>query len=169
VENLLRIWNVARAFERGLDHGAWVPLLHMYPEADVPVLQISLPGRLPAAEQLRVGAALAPLRDEGVFLLGSGSLTHNLRRARYGDPTPAPPWAVDFDAWCADTLSRWDLDTLADYRRRSPALDVAHPTEEHFLPILFAAGAASTSRPEVSFPITGFEHRSMSRRSVLMR
>lgn len=169
VENLLRPWNVARALERSLDHGVWVPLVHLYPQADIPVLQVSLPGRWPAEALLQIGIALAPLRSEGVFFFASGTLTHNLRRASFEDPSPPPVWAVEFDAWCAETLERWDIDALLDYRRRAPALHIAHPTEEHFLPLLVAAGAASVVPPQVSFPITGFEHRSMSRRSVLLR
>jgi 4,5-DOPA dioxygenase extradiol len=168
VENLLRPWNVARAIDRGFDHGVWVPLVHMFPDAAIPVLQLSLPSRLPAADLLKIGAALAPLRTEGVLILGSGSLTHNLRLSRYEDPAPPPAWAVEFDVWVSDVLGRWDLDALADYRRRSPALHVAHPTEEHFLPILIAAGAASVTTPKVTFPIVGFEHRALSRRSVRM-
>lgn len=166
-ENLLRPWNVARAVDRGLDHGAWVPLVHMYPKADRPVLQLSLPSRLPGVELLRIGAALAPLRTEGVLLLGSGSLTHNLRLSRYEDPAPPPAWAVEFDQWVEGVLTRWDMDALADYRRRAPALHVAHPTEEHFLPLLIVAGAVAASpAPKVTFPIVGFEHRAMSRRAV---
>ncbi len=168
VENLLRFWNVARAADRSFDHGVWVPLVHMYPAANVPILQISLPSRLPGAELMKIGAALAPLRAEGVLILGSGALTHNVRLARYEDPGPAPAWAVEFDSWCRDVLARWDLDALAEYRRRSPALHVAHPTEEHFLPLLVAVGAASLSTPNVSFPTQGFEHRALSRRSVVM-
>jgi 4,5-DOPA dioxygenase extradiol len=168
VENLLRPWNVARAADRGLDHGAWVPLVHMYPAADIPILQVSLPGRLHGPDLLAIGKALAPLRAEGVLIAGSGSLTHNLRLARYEDPAPPPAWAVEFDTWCGDVLARWDLDSLADYRRRAPALHVAHPTEEHFLPLLIAAGAASISTPTIRFPTTGFEHRALSRRSVVM-
>lgn len=168
VESALRPWNIARAIDRGLDHGVWVPLLHMFPRANVPVLQMSLPGRLSGAELLKIGAALAPLRTEGVLILASGSLTHNLRLSRFEDPTPPPAWAIEFDTWCFDVLRRFDLDSLADYRRRAPALHVAHPTEEHFLPLLIAAGAASHVPPKVTFPITGFEHRSMSRRAVLL-
>lgn len=168
VENLLRPWSVARAVDRGLDHGAWVPLVHMYPDASVPVLQVSLPGRTPGPDLLKIGAALAPLRAEGVLVLGSGSLTHNLRLSRYEDPAPPPAWAVEFDQWVESVLTRWDLDALADYRRRAPALHVAHPTEEHFLPLLIAAGAASVSTPKVTFPVVGFEHRALSRRAVKM-
>lgn len=168
VENLLRPWSVARAIDRGLDHGVWVPLVHMYPSGTIPVLQMSLPGRLPAAELMKIGAALAPLRAEGVLIVGSGSLTHNLRLSRYEDPDPPPAWAVEFDQWVEGVLDRWDMDALADYRRRSPALHVAHPTEEHFLPLLIAAGAASVATPKVTFPVVGFEHRALSRRSVLM-
>ena len=169
LENVLRPWNVARAQDRGFDHGVWVPLLHMFPQANVPVLQMSLPGRLVGADLVKMGAALAPLRTEGVLILASGSLTHNLRLSRFEDPAPPPAWAVEFDTWCHEVLSRFDVDALADYRRRAPALHVAHPTEEHFLPLLIAVGAASHVPPDVTFPITGFEHRSMSRRAVLLQ
>ena len=107
-------------------------------------------------------------RNSGRFIAGSGSLTHNLRLARYEDPAPPPAWAAEFDGWCGDVLARWDVDALVDYRRRAPALHVAHPTEEHFLPLLIAAGAASVTPTKVTFPTIGFEHRALSRRSVLM-
>ena len=135
---------------RGLDHGAYIPLMCMYPEADVPVLQISLPSETPA-ELFAVGQALAPLRREGVLLIGSGFLTHTLR-ARHLRQTPA--WASELDAWCADVLVRHDHDALLDYRARAPGVCEALPTHEHFVPVIVSAGAASAD--PVTFPITGF-------------
>jgi 4,5-DOPA dioxygenase extradiol len=147
--------------ERGLDHGTWVPLLKMWPEADVPVLQVSIPShKAPALYE--VGRALAPLRDEGVFLLGSGNVTHNLGRIG-GRATPA--WAGDFDAWIEDATRRKDLDALADWQRKAPGAAMAHPTVEHFVPLLFAAAAADTGG-DTSFPVSGFEGGSISRRCV---
>jgi 4,5-DOPA dioxygenase extradiol len=138
--------------QRGLDHGAYVPLVAMYPQADVPVLQISLPGLEPR-RLFELGAALAPLRDEGVLLVGSGFLTHNMR---YAFKKGIPGWAREFDAWAADALTRFDVDALLDFRARAPAASMALPTWEHYAPVLVAAGAASTQSHRVTFPITGF-------------
>jgi 4,5-DOPA dioxygenase extradiol len=138
--------------ERGLDHGAYVPLVAMYPEADVPVLQLSLPSLEPK-ELFEMGRALAPLRDEGVLVMGSGFLTHNMRFAfRPG----TPDWARDFDAWTAETLERGDADALIDFEKRAPAARMALPTTEHFAPVIVAAGAASATGSKPSFPITGW-------------
>src|SRR5512138_1825107 len=114
--------------ERGLDHGVYIPLMCMYPGADVPVLQISLPSQRPD-ELFAVGRALAPLRDEGVLLIGSGFITHNLR-AMHLRETPA--WARDFDAWTADVVARHDHDALFDYRAKAPGVRESLPTHEHF-------------------------------------
>ena len=138
--------------ERGLDHGAYVPLVAMYPEADVPVLQLSLPSLEPK-DLFEMGRALAPLRDEGVLVMGSGFLTHNMRFAfRPG----TPDWAREFDAWTAETLERGDVDALIDFEKRAPAARMALPTTEHFAPVIVAAGAASTSRSKPTFPINGW-------------
>lgn len=137
---------------RGLDHGAYVPLVAMYPSADVPVLQLSLPGLVPS-RLFELGAALSPLRREGVLVFGSGFLTHNMR---YAFRKGIPAWASEFDAWAADALARFDVDALLDFRARAPAAAMALPTWEHYAPVLVAARAASTHTPQVSFPITGF-------------
>jgi 4,5-DOPA dioxygenase extradiol len=139
---------------RGLDHWAYVPLVAMYPEADVPVLQISMPA-LDPAELLALGRALAPLRDEGVLLFGSGFLTHNMR---YAFRPGIPSWAREFDSWVGDALLEFDVDALEDFRRRAPAADLALPTWEHYAPLLVSAGASaeSAAQPKVTFPITGF-------------
>ena len=138
--------------DRGLDHGAYVPLVAMYPQADVPVLQLSMPGLDPAA-LLEMGRALAPLRDEGVLVFGSGFLTHNMR---YAFQPGTPPWARDFDEWARDAIARFDVDALVDFRARAPAASTALPTWEHYAPLLVSAGAASDTTPAVTFPITGF-------------
>ncbi len=155
---------VAEQPDRGLDHGAWVPLKWMYPGADVPVLPVSLPSHDPRA-LLALGRALGPLRDEGVLILGSGSLTHNLRRldGRPGAPTPA--WAADFDAWVSDVLARRAVDELLDWEQRAPAARTNHPTVEHFVPLILAEGARRTD-DAAAFPITGFDAASISRRCV---
>jgi 4,5-DOPA dioxygenase extradiol len=149
--------------KRGLDHGAYVPLVAMYPAADVPVLQISMPG-LDPAELFRLGRALAPLRQEGVLVFGSGFLTHNMR---YAFRPGIPAWAREFDDWAGSALARFDVDSLVDFRGRAPAADEALPTWEHYAPVLVAAGAAADDRPAVKFPITGFwMNGAFTRRSV---
>lgn len=138
--------------ERGLDHGAYVPLLCMYPDANVPVLQLSLPSLEPK-ELFALGRTLAPLRNEGVLVIGSGFLTHNMR---YAFREGTPDWAVEFDAWAADALGRRDHDALIEFQTRGPAAHVALPTTEHFVPVLVAAGASADRSESVAFPITGF-------------
>src|SRR3954469_3491280 len=134
---------VRRHPRRGLDHGAWVPLKVMYPYADVPVLQLSMPTHDPA-RLLELGRRLRPLRDEGVLVIGSGFMTHGLpfptREMAVDNVVPA--WSSEFDAWAAEALARGDLDTLADFRR-APGMPWAHPTVEHFTPLFVTLGAAT--------------------------
>jgi 4,5-DOPA dioxygenase extradiol len=151
--------------DRPLDHGVWVPLLHMAPRADIPVLQLSLPSQQGAEGLFELGRKLAALRDEGVFILGSGNIVHNLGRLRRGEG-PAPRWATEFDQWATEVLAGEDFDALIDYRQDSPGLRLAHPTEEHFQPLLVAAGAASMDGGQATFPVEGFEYGSISRRCV---
>ncbi len=125
---------------RGLDHGAWVPLRYLRPAADVPVLQVSLPHGIDAAGALRLGEALAPLRDAGVLVVGSGSLTHNLYEFR--QHIADPEYAQQFADWVADAVARRDVEALVHYRERAPHAARAHPTEEHYLPLLVALGAS---------------------------
>jgi len=148
---------------RGLDHGAYVPLVAMYPQADVPVLQVSLPA-LDPAPLIALGRALAPLRHEGVLVFGSGFLTHNMR---YAFRRGTPQWALDFDAWVADALTRLDLEALCDFQARAPGAAEALPTWEHYAPVLVAAAAAGDRPTRVSFPITGWwMDGAFTRRSV---
>jgi len=152
--------------ERGLDHGAWVPLVCMYPQADIPVLQISLPAQEPK-KLFQLGQDLAPLRNEGVLILGSGNLTHNLAAIDWNPEPSIPDWAAEFDAWVEDTLQRNDVDALLNYQELAPGVKIALPTHEHFVPLILATGAAQQSRPvSVKFPVTGFEFGSISRRCV---
>lgn len=127
---------------RGLDHGAWTPLVLGWPGADLPVVQISLPEDEPAAIAA-LGAALSPLRDEGVLLLGSGTAVHNLRKVRFGVPDgPPEQWAQDFDTWLAGRVQALDLDSLERYRTLAPHAATAQPTPDHFNPLFFVLGAA---------------------------
>lgn len=125
---------------RGLDHGAWVPLRYLKPAADVPVLQVSLPHDIDAAGALRLGQALAPLREQGVLIIGSGSLTHNLYEFR--QHISDPEYAQTFADWVADAVARGDVTALVNYREQAPHAARAHPSEEHYLPLLVAIGAS---------------------------
>ncbi|HEY2763671.1 MAG TPA: class III extradiol ring-cleavage dioxygenase [Pseudonocardiaceae bacterium] len=128
---------------RGLDHGAYVPLMEMYPRADVPVLQISMP-TLDPQELLQIGRRLAPLRDEGVLLIGSGFTTHNLRGmdlTQSADHQP-PTWSVEFDDWVRRVTAERDIDALLDFQHAAPAARLAHPRTEHFAPLFVALGAS---------------------------
>jgi len=153
--------------DRGLDHGAYVPLAEMYPDADVPVLQISMP-TLDPAELFRLGRSLAPLRDEGVLILGSGFSTHNARGVDLNAPSSVrpPTWSSEFDDWLDRTLTTGDIDTLIDFQNKAPAASMAHPRTEHFAPLFVALGAADDS-PNVATAIDGFWY-GMSKRSVQM-
>jgi 4,5-DOPA dioxygenase extradiol len=166
LRGLLQGEALADAPDRGLDHGAYVPLVCMYPEADVPVLQVSLP-TLEPAELFRLGRALAPLRKEGVLIVGSGFLTHNLRSMDFRPDAPPPTWAKEFDAWTAEVLARRDVDALLAYRERAPGVRQALPTHEHFVPVVVALGAAIDDvNATPSFPISGFTYGTATRRSV---
>jgi 4,5-DOPA dioxygenase extradiol len=149
--------------QRGLDHGAYVPLVAMYPQSDVPVLQISMPA-LDPDELFALGRALAPLREEGVLVFGSGFITHNMR---YAFRPGIPEWARRFDEWAADALWRFDVAALKDFQRLAPDAALALPTWEHYAPLLVSAGAAGDGVPVVTFPITGFwMDGAFTRRSV---
>lgn len=127
--------------QRPFDHGAWVPLMHLFPQADVPVVQVALPLGAGPADVYALGAALRSLRGQGVLVVGSGSMTHNLAEFFGGARGPAP-YVLAFSHWMADTLARGDLEALLDYRAQAPEAARAHPTDDHLLPIFFALGAA---------------------------
>jgi 4,5-DOPA dioxygenase extradiol len=136
---------------RGLDHGAWAPLLYMYPDADVPVVQLSLQPELGTRHHLALGRALRKLEEDNVLVVGSGHMTHNLRDWMRGQGQAAA-YAAEFAEWVRERLEAHELDTLADYRSRSPHGARAHPTDEHFLPLFVALGAAKESyQPERIF------------------
>jgi 4,5-DOPA dioxygenase extradiol len=148
---------VAQEPERGLDHGAYVPLLAMYPEADVPVLQMSMPD-LDPTHLFALGRRLSPLRDEGVMIMGSGFMTHGLpfvREYMAGKPG-APAWSIEFDRWAAEALEGGDLDSLFAFRERAPGMPYAHPTAEHFAPLFVTLGAAASPDAAPDFTIEGF-------------
>jgi len=128
---------------QGLDHGAWVPIRFLYPEADVPVFQVSLPVTLTPQQAFALGQALQPLRDEGVMIVGSGSMTHNLQEFRMQGDGQDAEYAREFAAWVRQAVEARDDQRLVDTLRIAPHAQRAHPTSEHFLPLLVAAGAAA--------------------------
>lgn len=128
--------------QRPFDHGVWVPLSLMYPQADIPVVQVSLPSHLGPALQTQVGRALSSLRQQGVLLIGSGSITHNLRELDWhAGPESVEPWAKAFRDWMIEKLAANDEAALHDYRRQAPNAVRSHPSDEHLLPLYFARGA----------------------------
>lgn len=151
--------------ERGLDHGVWTPLVHLLPQARIPAAQLALPSGATPDELLALGERLAPLRERGVLLLGSGNLVHNLARADWSDTLPPPCWADDFDHWVSAVLEARDWSALARWAEEAPGAALAHPTSEHLLPLFVVAGAARAD-DALSFPVRGFELSTVSRRSL---
>jgi 4,5-DOPA dioxygenase extradiol len=156
---LLRTSGIAvdLAPERGLDHGAWVPLRHMYPDAGIPVTQLSVQLARDAAWHMRLGAALRPLRSQNVLVLASGSLTHNLRDFDFDEfgADRAEAYVREFQAWMHDALQRNDTAALEGWQRVAPHAPRAHPTPEHLLPLFVAYGAAGTA-PAVERPLARY-------------
>jgi 4,5-DOPA dioxygenase extradiol len=152
---------------RGLDHGAWVPLKIMYPEADIPVLQMSMPTQDPY-RLLTLGSRLRELRDEGVLIIGSGFLTHGLPFLKeFRIEAAAPGWSVDFDRWAAEALARGDVAELASYRSKAPGMPYAHPTVEHYTPLFVTLGAATDPEAPGEQVIDGY-WMGLSKRSLLV-
>ncbi|GHH60518.1 dioxygenase [Lentzea cavernae] len=150
--------------ERGLDHGAYVPLKEMFPDADVPVLQMSMP-TLDPRELHEIGRKLAPLRDKNVLIVGSGFMTHNLSCVNFpaGPDYEPPSWSKEFDDWAHQQLAAGDVDALLDFQVKAPAAGIAHPRTEHFAPLFVALGAASDEKARTS--VDGFWY-GLSKRSV---
>ncbi|MFF0740928.1 dioxygenase [Streptomyces sp. NPDC004111] len=165
VRNLLRGAGlpVQDVEDRGLDHGAYVPLVEMFPQADVPVLQVSMP-TLDPQRLMEVGRRLAPLRDEGVLIVGSGFFTHNLAALRHTGPG-VPSWSAEFDDWGQRALAAADVDALLDFEHKSPAGTLAHPRTEHFAPLFVTLGAAEDELAGARSVIDGF-WMGLAKRSV---
>ncbi|AWK12868.1 dioxygenase family protein [Streptomyces spongiicola] len=147
--------------DRGLDHGAYVPLVEMFPGADVPVLQVSMP-TLDPRRLLGIGRRLAPLRDEGVLIVGSGFFTHNLAALRHAG---VPGWSAEFDDWGRRALATGDVDALLDFERKAPAGRLAHPRTEHFAPLFVTLGASEGDLSRGRSVIDGF-WMGLAKRSV---
>ncbi|MCM2329526.1 MAG: dioxygenase [Lysobacter sp.] len=145
--------------ERGLDHGGWVPLRWMYPDADIPVVQLSVQSELGARHHYEIGRALAPLREEGVLVIGSGGIVHNLGELDWsGDALHPDPWAAAFNEWMASKVEAGAIDDLAGYRATAPQAERAHPTEEHLVPLFVALGAGGLPARRISL---GFDMGSL--------
>ena len=152
---------------RGLDHGAWVPLKVMYPDADIPVLQMSMPTSNPEG-LMALGKRLQSLRDQGVLIIGSGFMTHGLPFLRdWRIDATAPGWSADFDSWAAEALANGDVDTLANFKELAPGMPYAHPTVEHFTPLFVTLGAASNPESAPDTLIDGY-FMGLSKRSILV-
>jgi 4,5-DOPA dioxygenase extradiol len=149
--------------DRGLDHGAYVPLVEMFPGADIPVLQISMP-TLDPQKLMDIGRKLAPLRDEGVLIVGSGFFTHNLAALRHAGGGN-PGWSVEFDDWGHRALQAQDIDALLDFEHKSPAGRLAHPRTEHFAPLFVTLGASEGEFDQGRSVIDGF-WMGLAKRSV---
>jgi 4,5-DOPA dioxygenase extradiol len=150
----------------GLDHGAWSVLKPMFPQARIPVLQLSMDYSRPPAEHYALGRQLAALRERGVLIVGSGNVVHNLQQVRQGVPdNQAFAWAKEFDALVAGQISRGDLNVLPKFLEQGEVARMAHPSHEHYLPLLYAAGAAGAKEMPRFFN-TGFQAASISMRSV---
>ncbi|WP_030144511.1 dioxygenase [Glycomyces sp. NRRL B-16210] len=144
-----------RHSSRGLDHGAWVPLKVMYPDADLPVLQLSIPSHDPD-RLMAIGRRLRPLREEGYLVIGSGFMTHGLPYLDFQRPEQVPGWSADFDLWAAEALGRGDIEELARYRSQAPGMPYAHPTVDHYIPLFVTYGAASDQEQVAKTVIDGY-------------
>ena len=146
-QEVLSLWSAAGISahadaQRAMDHGAWVPLMHMFPHADIPVVQVALPIGYGPREVFALGRALHGLTQRGILLIGSGSMTHNLAEFVGTQKTQPEPYVTEFSQWVHDAVLRGDREALLSYRRHTAHAQRAHPTEDHFLPLFFALGAA---------------------------
>lgn len=166
VRELLQPLEVRADFSWGLDHGTWSVLRHVFPEADVPVVQISIDESKPPAFHYGIGRMLRPLRDEGVLLIGSGDVVHNLHAYAWGrHPVEAFDWALRFEALARELMQRGEHQPLLDYEKLGRDAELSVPTPEHFLPLLYVLGASEAGEA-VSFPVEGMDGGSISMLSV---
>lgn len=153
--------------EWGLDHGTWMPLVRIYPSADIPTFQLSIDLTQPAGFHYRLGAELASLRDEGVLIMGSGNIVHNLGRVDFDPGAPPYDWAVEFDELAGRLIEAGDHEALMAYEKLGSAARLAVPTPDHYWPLMYILGLQGRS-DRVSFPVTGIAHGSVSMRAVLV-
>ena len=170
IRNLLGRSGIAATLDprRGLDHGAWVPLRFLYPKADVPVVEVSQPLPRTPQDALKIGGALSPLRNDGILLVGTGGIVHNLRRIDPADdPAHVATWARAFDEWMAARLGEMDVAAIANYRAAAPSAESAVPTSDHFDPVFFVLGSAAPGERTRTLH-EGFRHGSISMRSFIV-
>ncbi|HOT24465.1 MAG TPA: 4,5-DOPA dioxygenase extradiol [Thermoleophilia bacterium] len=158
--------DVGLSSDWGLDHGTWIVLRHMYPDADIPVVQLSIDWDRPPRRHYDTGLALAALRDEGVLVMGSGNLVHNVRAVDFsGIDAPPYHWALEFDRWVEQALVTRDHEALIGYWSLGRLAEMAHPTPDHYYPLLYVLGTQSEGE-DLSFLFTGFQYASASMRCV---
>jgi len=156
VQNVFHVGTQATQFVHELDHGAWVPLKVMYPDASIPVVQLSMPTHDPV-RLMELGRRLRPLRDQGVLIIGSGFMTHGLPFIRdWRVNAAAPGWSAEFDAWAKEALDRGDIESLINYKTLAPGMPYAHPTVEHFTPLFVTLGASLNPEQSVDTKIDGY-------------
>ncbi len=168
VPSMKRLFPGLKIKERGLDHGAWSVLVHLFPDAEVPVMQLGIHRDLSLREHFDAGRRLRAMREEGVMIIGSGNITHNLQEARMPREAPAVKWATVFDNFVKEAIEARDFEALIDFEERSPYARTAHPTLDHYIPLLYVAGA-SFDDDESCFVYEGMEHGSLSMRSWLLQ
>lgn len=150
----------------GLDHGTWSVLIHMFPKADIPVLQVSLDVKKSPLQHQEVGQQLRALREQGVLILGSGNIVHNLRALQWKNPEGAHPWAAAFDDYIKKALEQRDDAALINYSQVGEIAQLSVPTPEHYLPLLYVFGA-SDGNDSLQYPFEGYQMGSLSMRSIL--
>jgi len=165
VRSLIRETVVASDRDWGLDHGTWVPLTHLIPAANIPVFQLSIDMTRPAEFHYQIGIELAPLRDRGVLIIGSGNIVHNLGRANFDRDSEPYPWAVEFDELSRDLLVQGDHRALISYEELGPAAALSVPTPDHYWPLLYILGLVEKD-DSISFPVNGIAHSSVSMRTI---
>lgn len=165
---LQKLFNSLQVQERSLDHGAWSVLVHLFPDADIPVMQLAINSNLSMQEHFEMGRKIRRLREQGVMIIGSGNITHNLRNMSREKDAPIAPWAQEFDNFVKEAIERKDYDALINFQQRQRYAREAHPTTEHYIPLLYVAGSAfesDTSR----FVYKEIEHGTMSMRNWLLQ
>ncbi len=154
--------------ERGLDHGAWMPLHFLYPKADMPTLQLSINKNLPLSLHVKIGEQLQSLRNEGVLIIGSGNVTHNLGRVDFYNIDAQPPqWALNVDTFIAKAFEKRDIDSLIDIQKRCFEFNIAHPSIDHYLPLLYIAGTLQ-KEDKITSILQSFQNSSLSMRGFIL-
>ena len=162
IQNLLAPLRVALDDDWGLDHGTWSVLTHLLPKADIPVVQLSINSTLPPGSHYEIGRQLSPLRDEGVLIMGSGNLVHNLKAYAWDDPTAAPyDWAQHFENGVRQLIEAGDMHKLIEYKRLGKGAELSVPTPDHYLPFLYIIALRKKDEP-IHFPVEGFDGKSVS-------